>query len=123
MSSQNDKEKSRNIKKMALLLREGHTLLSDACPQCNAPLFKMKSGEIYCAACDRKVIIVKDDDQIDQILQNKTLDESTKVIIMKIKELNQQMDIEKNFDDLYKISRLLINFLEALEKLRELKKN
>ena len=74
MSSQNKKdneESDRNIQKMALLLREGNTLLSDACPQCNSPLFKMKSGDIYCASCDKKVIIVKGDEEIDNIMHNK----------------------------------------------------
>ena len=117
-----NKERNRNIQKMAILLREGHTLLSDACPQCNSPLFKMKSGEIYCAACDKKVLIVKDDAEIDVILQNKILDDTTKLLNMKIKKLNQQLDNENDFDDLHKMTKLLLNYLESLKKLKELKK-
>jgi len=124
MSSQKNKksdEKNQNIQRMAFLLREGHTLLSEQCPQCNSPLFKMKSGEIYCANCDKKVLIVKDEAQLESIMQNGILDDTSKVINMKIKQLNQQLDSEKEFDALYKMTRLLISYLESLEKLKTLK--
>ena len=108
---------------MAILLRDGHTLLGDACPQCNSPLFKLKSGEIYCANCDKKVLIIKNDEQIDNILQNNILDNATKVITMKIKELQQKIDSEDDVDELYKKTRLFLVYLESLEKLKDLKKN
>ena len=124
MSSQKNKksdDKNQNIQRMAFLLREGHTLLSEQCPQCNSPLFKIKSGEIYCANCDKKVLIVKDEAQIESIMQNGILDDTSKEINMKIKQLNQQLDSEKEFDALYKMTRLLISYLESLEKLKTLK--
>jgi len=105
---------------MASLLRDGHTLLSESCPQCNSPLFKLKSGEIYCGVCDKKVIIIKDDSQIDLIYQNKILADTTKIIIMKIKELHQKIDLEKDIDELYKLTRILLNYLDSLEKLKKL---
>lgn len=126
MNSQDQKkteDANRNIRKMSLLLREGHTLLSNACPQCNSPLFKMKSGEIYCVTCDKKVIIVKDETQIDTIMQNKILDDLSKVINIKIKEIAQEIDSERDIDNLYKMTRLAISYLESLEKLKELKRN
>lgn len=115
-------ENTRNIQKMATLLRDGNTLLSDACPQCNAPLFKLKTGEIFCASCDKKVIIVKDDEHFDEVLQNKILDESTKVINMKIKDLQLKIDTENDIDELFKLTRLFLVFLESLEKLKKIKK-
>ncbi len=114
-------EKSHDIKKMAVFLREGHTLLSDACPKCNAPLFKMKSGEIYCVVCDKRVVIVKDESQIDIIMQNKVLDDLTKILNMKIRELNEKLDLEKDINELYDLTRLLINYLESLRRLKDLK--
>ena len=116
-------EKNRNIQKMASLLRDGNTLLSDACPECNSPLFKLKTGEIFCASCDKKVIIVKDNNQIDQLLQNNILDDSTKVINMKVRYLQQKIDSETDIDELYKLTRLFIAYLEVLEKLKNLKSN
>jgi len=114
-------DKNQKIQRMALFLREGHALLSETCPECNSPLFKMKSGEIYCASCEKKVIIVKDEEQIESIIQNTVLDDTSKVINMKIKDLHQQIDSEKDFDNLYKMTRLLISYLESLEKLKGLK--
>lgn len=122
-NKQNPEKKDENIQKMAILLRDGHSLLSDACPQCNSPLFKLKSGEIYCAACDKKVIIIKDDEQIESIMQNEILVNATKVINMKIRELHQKIDSEKDIDELYKLTRLFLIYLESLEKLKNLKKN
>jgi len=116
-------EKNRNIQKMAALLRDGNTLLSDACPECNSPLFKLKTGDIFCASCEKKVVIIKDDKQIDVILQNNILDDSRKVINMKIKNLQQKIDLENNIDELYKLTRLFIAYLETLEKLKNLKSN
>ena len=124
MSSQKKKspgDKNQNIQRMAFLLKEGHTLLSEQCPQCNSPLFKMRSGDIYCASCDKKVVIVKDEGQIESIMLNGVLDDTSKVLNMKIKQLTQQLDSEKDFDALYKMTRLLISYLESLEKLKTLK--
>ena len=126
MNPQIEKEselKDRNIQKMATLLRDGNTLLSESCPQCNSPLFKLKSGEIYCASCDKKVVVIKDDDEINEIMQNKILDDATKVINMKIKDLQQKIDLEKDVEELYKMTRLFLIYLESLEKLKNLKKN
>ncbi len=117
----NKSEKNNNIKKMAALLRDGNTLLGDACPQCNSPLFKLKTGEIVCASCDKKVIIIKNEAQVDRILQNNIIDDSIKVINMKIRSLQQEIDLEKDFDELYKLMRLFNVYLEALEKLQNLK--
>ncbi len=36
------------IKKAALLLREGATMLPETCPICGSPLYKLKDGRIVC---------------------------------------------------------------------------
>jgi len=36
---------------MAELLSAGATMLSKSCPNCGAPLFKLKDGKILCASC------------------------------------------------------------------------
>jgi UPF0148 protein len=76
IKKKNMDDKNQKIQRMALFLREGNTLLSEQCPQCNSPLFKMKSGEIYCASCDKKVLIVKDEEQIESIIPNNVLDDN-----------------------------------------------
>ncbi|MGD2142812.1 MAG: Sjogren's syndrome/scleroderma autoantigen 1 family protein, partial [Candidatus Bathyarchaeota archaeon] len=44
-----------SMKSMAELLRSGATMLSRSCPECDSPLFKLKSGDIVCAKCQRRV--------------------------------------------------------------------
>jgi uncharacterized Zn finger protein (UPF0148 family) len=51
---------NKDIAKMADLLRLGHTMLNIACPVCNNPIFRNKSGEKYCPSCDRKVVVMND---------------------------------------------------------------
>ncbi|MHA1132047.1 MAG: Sjogren's syndrome/scleroderma autoantigen 1 family protein [Candidatus Helarchaeota archaeon] len=121
VSHEKNKENEENIQKMAMLLREGNTLLNESCPKCNSPLFKLRSGEIYCVTCDKKVIRVRDDEDLDQLFQKQILDDSIKIINMKIKQLNQEIDVGKEFDDLLKKTRLLRSYLECLEKLNRLK--
>ncbi|MFX1411897.1 MAG: Sjogren's syndrome/scleroderma autoantigen 1 family protein, partial [Promethearchaeota archaeon] len=48
-----------HISKMADLLRSGHKMLNMACPICNNPIFKKRSGETFCPTCNREVLIVK----------------------------------------------------------------
>ncbi|MCK4434921.1 hypothetical protein KAU92_05470, partial [Candidatus Bathyarchaeota archaeon] len=45
---------------MANLLREGATLTKLACPSCASPLFKLRNGDVWCARCEKKVIILKE---------------------------------------------------------------
>ncbi|MHA2282957.1 MAG: Sjogren's syndrome/scleroderma autoantigen 1 family protein [Promethearchaeota archaeon] len=56
---------------MADLLRLGHTMLNIACPVCNNPIFRNKSGEKYCPSCDRKVVVMND--KTAQTYQKKNL--------------------------------------------------
>lgn len=48
------------LREMADLLREGATMLSQSCPVCNVPLFRLKSGEIICPSCKRRVVVLRE---------------------------------------------------------------
>lgn len=116
-------DENKNIQKMATYLRDGNTLLSASCPQCNSPLFKLKTGDIFCVSCDRKVIIIKNEEQIEEIMQNDMFNEFSKTLNLKINHLHEKIDLENDIDELYKLTRLLIAYLEALEKLKKLQTN
>ncbi|MBT8171470.1 hypothetical protein KJN74_01175 [Candidatus Bathyarchaeota archaeon] len=53
-------KKTNNIKKMANLLRQGATLTEYACPACSSPIFKLRSEDLWCANCQKRVIIVRE---------------------------------------------------------------
>ena len=53
-----------SMKQMAELLRSGAKMLSQSCPECGSPLFQLKSGEIWCANCQRRVVIVSEGEDV-----------------------------------------------------------
>jgi len=59
--------KSDKIRLMAELLRSGATLTDLSCPVCASPLFRLKSGELWCAQCQKKVIVVKEEEEAREV--------------------------------------------------------
>jgi UPF0148 protein len=57
----------RYIKRMADLLRQGPTLTELACPVCASPIFRLKNGDLWCARCEKKVIVVKEETELTKI--------------------------------------------------------
>src|SRR5207245_187669 len=49
---------SEDVKRMADLLKSGATMLSDVCPECGNPLFRVK-GDIFCAKCNKPVVYAR----------------------------------------------------------------
>ena len=113
-------------------------MLNEACPECNTPIFRDKNGELICASCNRKVIIVKDnkaknnsnlipknkDNNKDQLVQgkeNKLLNNTYKIleekiiwVLEKIKEENQTVKVKEYVNllkDLYELIKI-IGFLQ-----------
>jgi len=76
---------SKNIKKMADLLRSGFTMLNIACPECNNPIFRAKDNEKFCPSCNRKVLFV---DEKPYISKNKANDNKNMIRLSQIDERN-----------------------------------
>ncbi|MEM0479307.1 MAG: Sjogren's syndrome/scleroderma autoantigen 1 family protein, partial [Pyrobaculum sp.] len=57
------------VKKIAQLVRAGAVLTSYTCPACGTVLVKLKTGELYCANCERTVVLVKSDEHAQQALE------------------------------------------------------
>lgn len=103
----------KDFKKMADLLRGGATMLNKACPECNSPLFKVKNEEIFCPICEKKVVIVKKGDEVQEILKD--------AIVLDKKLEENALEIEKNNEDLFlKLESVLKNKLKLIiEKLEQ----
>jgi len=54
----------KRLREMADLLREGATMLAQSCPVCNVPLFRLKSGEVICPSCKRRVVVLKEGEDV-----------------------------------------------------------
>lgn len=115
-----DKERSVPVKKMADLLRHGATMLAQACPQCGSPL--MKVGEdIYCATCDRKIVIVKEGQQVDSSVLRSMIPELKETLVRKLRAVNDLVAQETNVDALAKLAGLMLLLLQSLQQLEEVK--
>ncbi|MBY8983765.1 MAG: hypothetical protein KGD65_01725 [Candidatus Lokiarchaeota archaeon] len=116
---------------MADLLRMGHTMLNIACPVCNNPIFRNKSGEKYCPSCDRKVVVMNDNTtQINQkpiIKSESNLNIKTDIketvynsledgISEKIQWLIEKFRVETDIELIRKYVNVISNLLDLLNK-------
>lgn len=108
-----------NIKKMADLLRRGKSLLSQSCPQCGSPLFKIKD-EIYCPTCGKRVIIVKEGEPIPSNVEGSTLSDVSSVLHNKLRETVESIKNETDPSRLQELLRIITGILDALERLRRI---
>ena len=114
------KEES-GIQKAVELMRQGATMLNEACPECSGPLFELKSGDIVCPQCGKKVIIVQSDSEVQEIERDAILAELDQAVSTQIEKLLKRLDEETDSDELMGIGRLIILWLEALEKLKRIR--
>ncbi|MEM4701181.1 MAG: Sjogren's syndrome/scleroderma autoantigen 1 family protein, partial [Candidatus Bathyarchaeia archaeon] len=78
------------IKRMADLLRQGQTLTELACPVCASPLFRLKSGELWCARCEKKVIVVKEETELTKVTSALSLETLEATLLAKIQEIQEK---------------------------------
>ena len=112
---------SGDMKGMADLLREGATMLSRSCPECGTPLFQIKSGDIVCAKCKRRVVIVPEGEEATAEAGMR-LESVEKVIVEKLVTLGQAMSQESDPEVLRSLSELMDSLLGNLERLRASRK-
>jgi len=111
-----------DVKRMADLLRQGATLTELACPACASPLFKLKNNDLWCAKCQKKVIIVSEDEDTTKMQTSQTLQSLETTLLTKIQTIQTKMEHEENPKELQKLSTTLSALLESLEKLRKSRK-
>lgn len=108
------------VKKMAELLKSGATMLSELCPECGNPLFKIKN-EVLCVKCNKPVVIVKATESEIRALAPIILAEVEQTIISKIRELNFIIKEEKDLNKMIQLGSVLSGWLSVLEKVKKLK--
>lgn len=118
--SQKENEEQ-HIKRMADLMRQGATLTDLACPACASPLFRLKSGNLWCAKCEKQVIIVKEGEESSEITGSIILEKLEATLLAKVQEIQNRMQREENMEELQKLGTVLSGLLENLEKIRKTK--
>ena len=117
---------------MADLLRSGNTMLNIACPVCNNPIFRKKSGDAFCPTCKRKVLILKDKNEYNPetneenlVIGNKkedkiniqyriTLNLLKKALYEKIEWITHRLMSETQIHVIESYSNILSNFIRIL---------
>jgi UPF0148 protein len=107
---------------MANLLKQGAALTEFACPACASPLFRLKDGQLYCAQCEKRVIVVKEGETTEQATSALTMSTLEATLMSKIQDIQKRIDEEKDVEQLQKLSDTLNTLLENLEKVRKTKK-
>lgn len=114
--SPSEDERSR---KMAEALLKGWKMLSETCPVCGSPLFETGGGEVVCAVCGTKVILVESEEQAGIEEQRLALE---RVMSSLTRILEREMaSIGKNIDE-EALSRIN-SILAALERAASIYRN
>jgi UPF0148 protein len=113
---------SENIKIMADLLRQGATLTEHACPVCSSPIFKLRSGDLWCASCQKRLIIVKEGEPEPEAKETPVFSRLETTLINKIEQIENQLAEEKDPEKLTTLGATLSSLLKNLEKIRNIKK-
>lgn len=114
-------KESKEIQTMANMLRQGATLTDMSCPVCASPLFKLRSGEIYCVKCKKRVVIVKEGETPAEATKPMLLSQLESTVLTKIQEIEKKLKDETDPTQLEKLTATLSQLLETLEKIRKMK--
>jgi UPF0148 protein len=111
---------SDEVKRMADLLKSGATMLSDTCPQCKSPLFKLKD-ELLCVKCNRPVVVIKATDDESGVVAAQALGRLEQTTLMKIDEINSALKVERDSEKIEKLRLSLSDWLTVVERVRKLR--
>ncbi len=107
---------------MVDLLRQGAALTELACPACASPLFKLRSGNLWCARCQKRVIVVREGEQPIEATSPMLLNTLESTVLSKVREIEGKLKSEKNPERLQKLGAILSTLLENLEKIRKMRR-
>jgi UPF0148 protein len=115
-----EKTEDKPIKRMADLLRQGATLTDLSCPVCASPLFRLKDGTLWCAKCEKKVIVVKEGEEPEKA-SGMAYDKLEATLLAKVQEIQNKIEQTENVEELQKLSTALSELLSNLEKVKKMK--
>ena len=103
------------MKNMGELLRKGATMLSESCPECNTPLFRLKDGSLICPMCNKPVVIVPAD--AEGMAQQGSIDET---LLNKVKQIQGKLEAEIEPEKINALLETLMKLLDARERVRKI---
>ena len=110
-----------HIKDMVDLLRQGATLTELSCPVCSSPLFRLRNKDLWCARCQKQVVVVKEGEAPIRATSPLLLDSLESTILMKIQDIERKIREETSLERLHDLGGLLSMLLSNLERVRKIK--
>lgn len=113
--------KDNHIKRMADLLRQGATLTDLACPSCASPLFRLKDGTLWCGKDEKKVVFVKEGEDVSKATGSSAMDTLEATLMAKVQDLESKIQQTNDVEELSKLTTALSELLGSLEKIKRMK--
>lgn len=92
-------------------------MLSESCPLCNSPLYKLKNGEIVCPVHGR-VIIARDEEEEKKLKRGISLDYTEQILVDSMSVVVEKL---KNDPMNSEVIVQLIRYLDSLERLKRIR--
>lgn len=90
------------------------------CPACGSPLFRLKNGDLWCAKDEKKVIVVKEGEEV-KVSSSMAMESLEATLMAKIQAIQKKIETEENLGELQKLNTALSGLLENLERTRKTK--
>jgi len=116
MDTTQDRE---GMRRMAELLKNGARMLDKACPQCGSPLFRLKTGEIRCARCDQRVVIVGENEPDTHVVRPLLWEQLQGTILSKLDYVNRRIMEEDDPEEIRRLVSTTAALLDVYDKLRK----
>ncbi|ACB08171.1 hypothetical protein D9Q81_04990 [Candidatus Korarchaeum cryptofilum] len=105
-------------RKMAEALLKGWKMLPEVCPVCGTPLFETSGGEVICAVCGTKVILVGSEEEVGIEEQRLMLE---RVMGALMRQLERETLSSSELDD--ELLSRINSLLNAIEKATSIYRN
>jgi UPF0148 protein len=100
------------VRKMAQLMMQGAVMLSETCPICGLPLFRLRNGDVVCPI-HGKIILVRSEEEAREVELDSIVAEVEHYAARKVRELIR----EENPGEILEWLRVI----EAGERIRDLR--
>jgi len=107
-------------KKMAQLIRAGAALTSYTCPVCGTPLLRLKTGEYYCANCDKPVVVVRSDAEEKEVMIRYGLMDIRDTLYERLVMINNELKDTKDIDRINDLVKSMILLLDAYDRVTKI---
>jgi UPF0148 protein len=108
---------------------QGATLTDLSCPVCSSPLFRLKDRTLWCTKDEKKVVILKEGEEMPQPKPAPTVkapstayDKLEATLMSKVQDIQVKLEKSENPEEIQKLSVALSELLGSLEKIKQMKK-